>query len=213
MTGHLDARDQARLTRSGMVPITTSAGLALFDAALGVQHPNLIPAPLSTRALAALARESSLPPIFSALISTRPQAAMADSRALGARLAGLTPEQQHAMLTKLVLTATAAVLAHPDPAAMDPDQPFKDLGIDSLSALELRGALSAQSGVDLPATLIFDHPSPASVAVHLADLLSAPRCPRPRRLRSASVPPSRPTIGSPTWIKRHSSGCGRATAR
>ncbi|EUA91202.1 short chain dehydrogenase family protein [Mycobacterium ulcerans str. Harvey] len=44
MTGHLDARDQARLTRSGMVPITTSAGLALFDAALGVQHPNLIPA-------------------------------------------------------------------------------------------------------------------------------------------------------------------------
>ncbi|WP_264020301.1 acyl carrier protein, partial [Mycolicibacterium setense] len=62
-------------------------------------------------------------------------------------------------------------------AAMDPDQPFKDLGIDSLSALELRGALSAQSGVDLPATLIFDHPSPASVAVHLADLLSVAAVP------------------------------------
>ncbi|VBA36080.1 Narbonolide/10-deoxymethynolide synthase PikA2, modules 3 and 4 [Mycobacterium innocens] len=177
MTGHLDTRDVTRLARSGMVPITAGQGVALFDAAISQQHPNLIPAPLSTRALAALARENSLPPILSALITTRPQAVAADSRALGARLAGLTPERQHAILANLVITATAAVLAHPDPAAMDPDQPFKDLGIDSLSALELRNTLSAQTGVALPATITFDHPSPAMLADHLADLLSVTAAP------------------------------------
>ncbi|WP_180276305.1 type I polyketide synthase [Mycobacterium ostraviense] len=171
MTGHLDTRDLTRLTRSGMVPITTSQGLALFDAALSQQHPNLIPAPLSTRALAALARDNSLPPILSALITTRRQAAAADSRGLSARLAGMAPEQQRTVLANVVITATAAVLAHPDPAAMDPEQSFKDLGIDSLSALELRNALSAQTGLALPATTIFDHPSPAMLAAHLADLL------------------------------------------
>ncbi|MGV0552900.1 fatty-acid--AMP ligase [Mycobacterium kansasii] len=171
MTGDLDTRDRTRLTRSGMVPITAGQGLALFDAALSQQHPNLIPAPLGTRALSALARENSLPPILSALVTARPQAAAADSRALAARLAGLAPERQHDMLANLVITATAAVLAHPDPAAMDPEQPFKDLGIDSLSALELRNTLSAQTGVALPATVTFDHPSPAMLAAHLADLL------------------------------------------
>ncbi|MGV7608844.1 fatty-acid--AMP ligase [Mycobacterium kansasii] len=177
MTGNLESRDLTRLTRSGMVPITAGQGLALFDAALAQQHPNLIPAPLSTRALAALARENSLPPILAALITARPQAAAADSRALAARLAGLAPERQHDMLANLVITATAAVLAHPDPAAMDPEQPFKDLGIDSLSALELRNTLSAQTGVALPATVTFDHPSPAMLAAHLAGLLSVTAAP------------------------------------
>ncbi|ORB52070.1 type I polyketide synthase [Mycobacterium persicum] len=177
MTGNLESRDLTRLARSGTVAITTNQGLALFDAALAQQHPNLIPAPLSTRALAALARENSLPPILSALITTRPQAAAVDSRGLRARLAGLTPDRQQAILADLVITATAAVLAHPDPAAMDLDQPFKDLGIDSLSALELRNTLSAQTGVTLPATVTFDHPTPTMLAAHLAELLNVTAAP------------------------------------
>ena len=63
------------------------------------------------------------------------------------------------------------MLAHPDPAALDTDRPFKDLGIDSLTALELRNSLSAQTGLTLPATLIFDHPTPTGVAAHLSTLL------------------------------------------
>ncbi|KAA1234682.1 hypothetical protein F0Q45_27295, partial [Mycobacterium simiae] len=79
---------------------------------------------------------------------------------LAARLAGQTAEQQLHTLTTMVANAAAIVLAHPDPAALDADRPFKDLGIDSLTALELRNTLSRETGLKLPATLIFDHPTP-----------------------------------------------------
>ena len=69
----------------------------------------------------------------------------------------------------MVTATTAAVLAHPDPAALDPDRPFKDLGIDSLTALELRNTLNQHTGLALPVTLALDHPTPATVAAHLAE--------------------------------------------
>jgi acyl carrier protein len=72
----------------------------------------------------------------------------------------------------MVTATAAAVLAHPDPAALDPDRPFKDLGIDSLTALELRNALNQRTGLALPATLALDHPTPTTLATHLADLLA-----------------------------------------
>ena len=73
------------------------------------------------------------------------------------------------------------MLAHPDPAALDPDRPFKDLGIDSLTALELRNTLTRQTGLALPATLIFDHPTPTAIAAHLAGLLGDTTAPGGRR--------------------------------
>ena len=102
------------------------------------------------------------------------------SQALAARLAGQTVDQQPATLTALVTPTTAAVLAHPDPGALDPDRPFKDLGIDSLSALELRNSLATQTGLSLPATLVFDHPTPTAIATHLAVLLAESAAPTPR---------------------------------
>ena len=86
----------------------------------------------------------------------------ASSQALAARLANQTVDQRLATLTALVTHATAAVLAHPDPGALDADRPFKDLGIDSLTALDLRNRLAAQTGLTLPATLVFDHPTPTA---------------------------------------------------
>ena len=65
------------------------------------------------------------------------------------------------------------MLAHPDPAALDRSQlPFKDLGIDSLTALELRNTLTRTTGLTLPATLVFDHPTPTALAKHLTTLLT-----------------------------------------
>ena len=118
------------------------------------------------------ARHNTLDPILSALTTSRPQAAAASPRTLAARLATQTPRQRLDTLTALVTATTAAVLAHPDPAALDPDRPFKDLGIDSLTALELRNTLNQRTGLTLPATLALDHPSPTTLATHLADLLT-----------------------------------------
>ncbi|WP_341286310.1 type I polyketide synthase [Mycobacterium decipiens] len=180
MTAHLDAVDQARFTRNNLTPITTEHGLALFDAALTCQQPNLVPAPLNTRALARQARHGAVPTILTGLTTTRRQASTTTTTdTLTTQLAGQTPQQQLATLTSLVTTTTATVLAHPDPTALDPDTPFKDLGMDSLSALELRNTLTRHTGLPLPATLAFDHPTPTTIAQHLASLLTGTSAPTP----------------------------------
>jgi polyketide synthase 12 len=172
MTAHLNTTDLTRLTSSGLTPITSEQGLALFDAALTSQRPNLLASPFNTGALTRQARRNALDPILSALITSRRQAAAASPRTLAATLATQTPQQRLDTLTALVTATTAAVLAHPDPAALDPDLPFKDLGIDSLTALELRNTLNQHTGLTLPATLALDHPSPTALATYLADLLT-----------------------------------------
>ena len=172
MSAHLGRVDQARLSRTSVTPITTEHGLALFDAALPQQRPALMLAPLPARMLARQARDNTLPPILSALTSSRPQASTASAEGLRAGLAGQSAEQQLATLTNLVRTSTATVLAHPDPGALDTEQAFKDLGIDSLTALELRNALTRSTGLTLPPTVIFDQPTPAALARHLTGLLT-----------------------------------------
>ncbi len=172
LTAGLSSAEQTRLSRAGLVPIGTDHGLALFDAALSQQQPYLIPCPLNASALARQARLQTLPAILSGLTRARPQAATAAGPdTLAAQLAAQPPEQQLAALTTLVATATATVLAHPDPGALDTQRPFKDLGIDSLTALELRNTLTTQTGLSLPATVIFDQPTPAALAGHLVSLL------------------------------------------
>ena len=172
MTAHLNTADVTRLAGTGLTPITNERGLALFDAALTSARPNLLASPLNTGALTRRARQNLLDPILSALVTSRPQAATASPRTLAALLASQTPQQRLAALTEMVTATTASVLAHPDPAALDPDRPFKDLGIDSLTALELRNSLNQHTGLALPATLTFDHPTPSTLATHLAGLLA-----------------------------------------
>ncbi|MCV7074504.1 SDR family NAD(P)-dependent oxidoreductase [Mycobacterium szulgai] len=172
MTAHLDSTDQARLTRNHLAPITTDHGLALFDTALTYHRPHLIPAPLNHHSLTRHARQHGLAPLLSALTTTRRQASTTPTHhSLHTQLATQTPAQQHATLLALVTTTTATVLAHPDASALDPDQPFKDLGIDSLSALELRNTMAQHAGLTLPATLIFDHPTPTALTHYLYDKL------------------------------------------
>ncbi len=171
MAAHLNTTDLTRLTSSGLTPITREHGLALFDAALTGQRPNLVASPINTAALNRRARNNALDPMLSALVTSRRQAAAASPRTLVATLAGQTPEQGLETLTAMVTATTAAVLAHPDPSSLDPDRPFKDLGIDSLTALELRNTLNQHTGLTLPATLALDHPTPTALAAHLAGLL------------------------------------------
>ena len=173
MTGHLNATDLSRLSSTGLIPITSEHGTTLFDAALTRQRPNVLASPINIGTLTRHARHHTLDPVLSALTTGRRQAATASPQTLAARLATQTPSQRLDTLTAMVTATTAAVLAHPDQAALDPDRPFKDLGIDSLSALQLRNTLNQHTGLALPATVALDHPTPTTLATHLADLLTA----------------------------------------
>ncbi|MFI8455347.1 type I polyketide synthase [Kitasatospora sp. NPDC085464] len=181
MTSTLDAVDIARFARSGMLPLTAGQGLALLDAASGIDRPHLVPVRLDRHALAA----AGAPPLFAELAPRRaaarptaagPAGSAADGGDRGVldRLPGLAAAQQEKLLLDVVVGHLAAVLGHGSPEAVEPERGFLDLGMSSLTAVELRNRLNAELGLRLPTTTIFDHPSPTALAGRLRDLVGAP---------------------------------------
>ncbi|MGW1606850.1 SDR family NAD(P)-dependent oxidoreductase, partial [Streptomyces eurythermus] len=172
MTGTLDEADRARMTRGGMTALSAGEGTALFDRALRAGRPALAPVRLSLPALRA--QGPGLAPVFRALAG-RPVRREAAAEGTGAgfaeRLAALGAEERAEALLHTVRAHVAAVLGHADPDGVETDRAFKDLGFDSLAAIELRNSLSAELGRRLSATLVFDHPSPDALAAHLGTLV------------------------------------------
>jgi acyl transferase domain-containing protein len=91
--------------------------------------------------------------------------------ALAEQLAQMPPAQQARTLLDLVRSHVAALLGYARPTDLDPGRAFTDLGLDSVAATDLRNRLTAATGHPLPATLVFDHTSPAAVAEHLHEQL------------------------------------------
>ncbi|MFF0732674.1 type I polyketide synthase [Streptomyces chartreusis] len=168
MGGRLTDADVARMRRLGYPALATGDALALLDEALHTGEPALVPAALDTAALAA--RGDALPAVLHGLVPAARRRRSAHRTAggadvpLAARLRGLPRAEQDRALLDLVQTQVAAVLGHVDAAAVDPSRAFKDIGFDSLTAVDLRNHLGTATGLRLPATLVFDHPSPSALA-------------------------------------------------
>ncbi|MFF2352123.1 SDR family NAD(P)-dependent oxidoreductase, partial [Kitasatospora sp. NPDC058115] len=168
----LSVADRARIARTGIAPLPAANALALLDEALTAGRPVAVAARLAAPGAggsgggpAAALRE---------LLGRRtPQRAAAPAEPdRRGTLAALAPQERGRAVLDLVRRSVGEVLGHADPGALPVDRGLLDLGLDSLTAVELRGRLGTLLGLRLPSTLLFDHPTAAALARHLTGLVT-----------------------------------------
>ncbi|MEV0375913.1 type I polyketide synthase, partial [Streptomyces sp. NPDC050636] len=173
---NLDERLLSRIDR-GFVPLGAEDGLVVLDVALARDEAVLMPARLDMAGLRAQAAGSTeIPPLWRVLagVSARRTAASGATagtdagagagEALRRQLASVSGAERARVLLDLVCAHVAAVLGHASVEAIDASRAFTDVGFDSLTAVELRNRLNAETGLRLPATLVFDYPTPTALA-------------------------------------------------
>ncbi|MGX1885811.1 SDR family NAD(P)-dependent oxidoreductase, partial [Streptomyces sp. NPDC055287] len=175
INAHLDAGDRARATRDGFRPVTPAHGQALFDAALASAHAALAAVPLDP---AAVRDQDTVPALLRELLRTVDRRPAARSAAVAAgtftqRIGELPAEARHRAVLDLVRAEVSAVLGHLEQHAVEAERAFQELGFDSLTAVDLRNRLSRATGIALPATLVFDHPTPAELTDYLLTQVAA----------------------------------------
>ncbi|WP_307811777.1 type I polyketide synthase, partial [Streptomyces sp. AV19] len=155
--------------------MSAAQGLALFDAALAADRATVVPARLDLAALRGRAARGELPVIFGSLVrvpATRRTAAPAaaeDGATWAVRMADLDEARREAALLELAGSQIALVLGHGSAGSVDPARAFRDMGFDSLTGLELRRRLQEVTGLRLPSTLVFDHPTLTALVDHLRE--------------------------------------------
>nr|UTI67673.1 AptF1 [Actinoallomurus sp. ID145808] len=169
MAGRLAETDRQRMARSGLRPLTADEGLALFDAALGLARPVVLPMGVDLRELRSQARSAPIPALLHGLIRVpnRRASEAGEAKSLPERLTGLPERERDGLVLTSVQTHVAAVIGHAGPKPIEPERSFTELGLDSLASLELRNRLAELTGLRLPATLIFDYPNALSLSRYL----------------------------------------------
>ncbi|MET7702254.1 type I polyketide synthase [Streptomyces sp. NPDC005485] len=178
--GMVDAELGAALSRIGTPPMQPGLAAAALGRILDRDLTHLVVADIDWKRFAPVYTMARPRPLIDAVPETRadPDTGTAaqggpdpQGPALAARLKDLTQAQQSRAVLDLVRAHVGALLGYDDPASLDPARPFTDLGFDSVAATDLKQALSAATGLRLPATLVFDHATPAALAAHLRDEL------------------------------------------
>ncbi|WUS37142.1 SDR family NAD(P)-dependent oxidoreductase [Kitasatospora sp. NBC_01250] len=172
MTGTLEEADLQRINRAGVAALSSAEGLALLDTATALGGASYVPIRLDLAGMRAHGASAALPALLRGLVRTparRAAQAAQSGDPLREQLAALPAAERATALLTLVTGQVAAVLGHTGAEAVEPHLAFKELGFDSLTAVELRNRLNTATGLRLPATLVFDYPNPAA----LAELLGA----------------------------------------
>ncbi|MFI2126493.1 SDR family NAD(P)-dependent oxidoreductase [Streptomyces sp. NPDC020299] len=188
--GAVTDADLERMRRLGLPALDAAEALALFDAALATGAHQVIPVRVDRAALGA--RTDEPPALLRGLVrgTGRRTARTAQTGGAGGfaeRLAGLSDAERDRTVLELVRTQVAAVLGHSGVESVSPEKAFRELGFDSLAAVELRNALNAATGLKLPATLVFDHPNCRAVAALIKDKAGA-TAPSGRRAPARTAP-------------------------
>ncbi|RSM33978.1 polyketide synthase, partial [Amycolatopsis balhimycina DSM 5908] len=175
MTASLSEQDVARMRRTGFPPLSHADGLALFDAAIATDAAHVVATGFDAAALRARAEvPAMLRTLAGPARTVRRSAATAPGageNGFAAELAVLTPVQQRERVLALVGAQAALVLGHAEASEVGSEREFRELGFDSLTAVELRNRLSQATGLRLSSTLVFDHPTPEQLATHLLEQL------------------------------------------
>ncbi len=158
--------------RFALLPLAPERGLALFDAALNRPEGLLVPVDLDFALLRGRARTDSLPALYKGLIRA-PVKSGGEGGSLARRFAEASEAKRGGLVLEAVRGHVAAVLGHETAAQVAPDKAFKDLGFDSLAAVELRNRLELDSELSFASSLAFDYPTPAAVAAYLVGELGS----------------------------------------
>ncbi|MFE2729255.1 SDR family NAD(P)-dependent oxidoreductase, partial [Kitasatospora sp. NPDC059327] len=189
--GMADGAAGRHLDRLGVRPMAPATALTALGQALAEDLGHVTVADVDWARLAQSYTAARPRPLISELapaagsVAEHPAGSGADSGAhpLRDRSVERSPAQLAAELLDLVRTEVAAQLGHTDARAVDPEQPFRDLGFDSLATVGLRNRLAEATGLDLVSTLVYDHGTPVALAAHLAEALgdgtAVRRGPRP----------------------------------
>ncbi|MFE6072747.1 SDR family NAD(P)-dependent oxidoreductase, partial [Streptomyces sp. NPDC056525] len=184
----------SRLSRLGLRPMAPDRAVAALHEALGLDETLVAVADVDWEQFVPAFTMARRRPLIEDVPEARQITAAADHQdadaggasGLLSRLDGLDAADRLDLLSELVCEEAARVLSHSSPDAIEPERAFRDMGFDSIASVELRKRLSAETGLRLPATVAFDHPTPRILAEHLgAELLGV----------APDVPPSTRVFG------------------
>jgi len=161
-----EGAEGAAIGDSGIVALSNDQGLGLFDSVLRADHPAILAAPFDRAGLRARESAGTLPPILREMTDSPRRRRRARREPLASKLASVPVAERARFVRDLVCAEIAEMLGDTN-VEVAGDTEFKEFGLDSLAAVELRNRLNLATGLRIPASVAFDYPTPAKLAGYL----------------------------------------------